>query len=77
MMMTMLNDECGAICVTNDWLWKAKYWKKICPGAALSTTIPTRLDPGRSLSNAGGKPATIGLSHGTAGTHICTGTFSN
>jgi hypothetical protein len=38
--------------------------RNTCPSATLSTTNPTRIDLGSSLS--GGRPATNRLSHGTA-----------
>jgi hypothetical protein len=39
---------------------------KTCPSATLSTTNPTWTDPGSNLGLRGGRPATDGLSHGTA-----------
>jgi hypothetical protein len=37
---------------------KPKYSEKTCPSATLSTTNPTRLDPGLNPGRRGGKPAT-------------------
>jgi hypothetical protein len=39
---------------------------KSCPSASLSTTNPTRTDPGSNPGLRGGRPATNRLSHGTA-----------
>jgi hypothetical protein len=42
-----------------------------CPSATLSTTNPTRTDPGSNLGLRDERPATNRLSHGTApGTHL-------
>jgi hypothetical protein len=50
-----------------DWQWKPKYSEKTCPSSAtLSTTNPTRLDPGLNPGRSGGKPATNRLSYGAA-----------
>jgi hypothetical protein len=40
--------------------------EKTCPSATLSTTNPTRPDPGSNPGLRGEKPATNRLSHGTA-----------
>jgi hypothetical protein len=39
---------------------------KTCPSATLSTTNPTRTDPGSNLGLRGERPATNRLSHDTA-----------
>jgi hypothetical protein len=39
---------------------------KTCPSATLSTTNPTRTDPGSNPGFRGGRPAANRLSHGTA-----------
>jgi hypothetical protein len=39
---------------------------KTCPSAALSTTNPTWIDPGRNSGLRGGRPAAKRLSHGAA-----------
>jgi hypothetical protein len=49
-----------------DWQGKPKYSEKTCPSDTLSTTNPTRLDPGLNPGRRGGKPATNGLSYGAA-----------
>jgi hypothetical protein len=49
-----------------DWQGKAKYSEKTWLGATLSTTNPTRLDPGLNPGPRGGKPATNRLSYGAA-----------
>jgi hypothetical protein len=49
-----------------DWQGKPKYSEKTCPSATLSTTNPTRLDPGLNPGRRGGKPATNRLSYGVA-----------
>jgi hypothetical protein len=55
----MINvDDCGAI----GGMKTGKYLEKACPSATLSTTNPTRPNPGRRS----GKPATSRLSYGTA-----------
>jgi hypothetical protein len=41
-----------------NWQGKPKYSAKTCPSATLSTTNPTRLDPGLNPGRRGGKPAT-------------------
>jgi hypothetical protein len=45
---------------------KPKYSEKTCPGATLSTTNPTWLDPGLNPGRRGGKPATNRFSYGAA-----------
>jgi hypothetical protein len=49
-----------------DWQGKPKYSEKTCPGATLSTTNPTWLDPSLKPGRRGGKPATNRLSYGAA-----------
>jgi hypothetical protein len=49
-----------------DWQGKPKYSEKTWPRATLSTTNPTRLEPGLNLRRRGGKPATNRLSYGAA-----------
>jgi hypothetical protein len=39
---------------------------KTCPSASLSTTNPTRIDPGSNPDLRGGRPAANRLSHGAA-----------
>jgi hypothetical protein len=39
--------------------------EKTCPSATLSTTDPTRTDPGSNPGLRGGRQATNRLSHGT------------
>jgi hypothetical protein len=46
----------------NEWQGKQKYSEETCSSAALSTTNPISLDPGRR----GGKPVTKSLSYVTA-----------
>jgi hypothetical protein len=56
------------------WVWRATVeWyidrenrRKTCPSATLSTTNTTWIDPGANLGLRGERPATNGLSHGTA-----------
>jgi hypothetical protein len=45
---------------------KPKTWEKNCPSATLSTTNPTRIDPGANPGFRGERPATNHLSHDTA-----------
>jgi hypothetical protein len=45
---------------------KPKYSEKTCPDATLSTTNPTRPDPGLNPARRGGKPATNRFSYGAA-----------
>jgi hypothetical protein len=49
-----------------DWQGKPKYSEKTCPSATLSTTNPTRPDPGSNPGRRSGKPATNRLSYGAA-----------
>ena len=52
-----------------EWNWQGKtevLGEKICPSATLSTTNPTRTDPGSNLGLRGERPANNRLSHGTA-----------
>jgi hypothetical protein len=49
-----------------DWQGKPKYSAKTCPSATLSTTNPTRPDPGLNPGRRDGKPATNRLSYGAA-----------
>jgi hypothetical protein len=49
-----------------DWQGIPKYSDKTCPSATLSTTNPTRLDPGLNPGHRRGKLATNRLSHGAA-----------
>jgi hypothetical protein len=39
--------DCGAVSGMNGWQGKLKYWEETCPSAAVSTTNPISLDPGR------------------------------
>jgi hypothetical protein len=55
-----------------DWQGNPKYSEKTCPSPTLSTTNPTRPDPGSNPGRRGGKPATNRLSYGVA-----ISTFSN
>jgi hypothetical protein len=48
------------------WRENRRTRRKNCPGATLSTTIPTWIDPGAIPSLRGERPATNDLSHGTA-----------
>jgi hypothetical protein len=57
-------DDCGEIWWNQDWQGNPKYSEKTCPSATLSTTNPTRLDPGLNSGRRGGKPATNRLSYG-------------
>jgi hypothetical protein len=50
---------------------KLKYLEKTCPSATLSTTNPTRLDPGLNPVCRHGKPATNRLSYDMAKSVIC------
>jgi hypothetical protein len=56
-----------------EWRWNdiltrdnQKTWRKTYPSATLSTTNPTRIDPGANPSLRGERPATNDLSHGMA-----------
>jgi hypothetical protein len=49
-----------------DWQGKLKYSEKTCPSATLSTTNPTRPEPGSNPGRRGGKPATNRVSYGEA-----------
>jgi hypothetical protein len=48
------------------WQGKPNCLQKTCPSATLSTTNPTRLDPGLNPARRCGKPATNHLSYGAA-----------
>jgi hypothetical protein len=58
--------DCGEIGGMKIWQKKPKYSEKTCPSATLSTTNPTRLDPGLNPGRRGGKPATNRFSYGAA-----------
>jgi hypothetical protein len=58
--------DCGEIGGMKIGRGKPKYSEKACPSATLSTTNPTRLDPGLNQGRRGGKPATNSLSYGAA-----------
>jgi hypothetical protein len=49
-----------------DWQGKPKYSEETCPSATLSTTNPTRPDPGSNPGRRDGKPATNRLSYDAA-----------
>jgi hypothetical protein len=49
-----------------DWQGKSKYSENTCPNATLSTTNPTRPEPGTNPGRRGGSPATNRLSYGAA-----------
>jgi hypothetical protein len=52
-----------------EWNWNPENRstrRKTCPGATLSTTNPTRTEPGSNTGLRGGRPAANRLSHGTA-----------
>jgi hypothetical protein len=60
---TIEGDDCGVTGGMNEWQGKPKYSEETCPSAAVSTTDPTWLDPGRW----GRKPATNRLRCDTVG----------
>jgi hypothetical protein len=59
--MSMEND--GGMILTGE---KEELGEKTCPSATLSTTNPTRIDPGANPGLHGDRPATNRLSHATA-----------
>jgi hypothetical protein len=61
----MINNKCGAVCGMRIDGGKPKHTEKTSPNATLSTTNPTRLDPGSKLGRQSGKPVTNRLSQGT------------
>jgi hypothetical protein len=61
----MIGDgDCEENWWNEDWQGKSKISEKTCPSAILSTTNPTRLDPGLNPGRRGGKPATNRLNYG-------------
>jgi hypothetical protein len=56
---------------------KLKYLEKTCPSATLSTTNPTRTDPGSNPGRRRGKSATNRLSYGAASRTQLNVTFLN
>jgi hypothetical protein len=67
----MDDNNCGAISGRNEWQGKPKYSEETCPSVALSTTDPSRLNPGSNLSSGGGKPAINRLRYGTTLCRTC------